>query len=306
MLLPLRSRRWLAGAFTTARGGFHRYSVDERWVVRTLKRCFTTTRSCCAITYTASRVLSAKIFWRRHARSWHGRRDDDRPRAGGFYASQDADVGLDDDGDYFTWTLDEARAVLTPAELEIAAKYWILARLATCTTTRQECAAREAIARRAGRAGGRRSEGLRLLLDSARRKLLAARAERPAPFIDRTLYTGWNAMAVTAYLERREFWARDRRASLRCARWTVFSMRLGRRPRTEARDRVPGWRSGRGRSQGTLEDYAFTVHACIDAWLASGEMKHYSAAVKLADGLIARFYDSTQELFTMRQRLRRA
>ena len=36
----------------------------------------------------------------------------DRER-GGFYASQDADVGLDDDGDYFTWTLDEARAVLS-------------------------------------------------------------------------------------------------------------------------------------------------------------------------------------------------
>ena len=32
-------------------------------------------------------------------------------------------------------------------------------------------------------------------------KLLAARALRPTPFIDRTLYTAWNAMAVTAYLE---------------------------------------------------------------------------------------------------------
>ena len=31
---------------------------------------------------------------------------------GGFYASQDADYSMDDDGDYFTWTLDEARAVL--------------------------------------------------------------------------------------------------------------------------------------------------------------------------------------------------
>ena len=34
----------------------------------------------------------------------------DRER-GGFYASQDADIDLDDDGDYFTWTLDEASAV---------------------------------------------------------------------------------------------------------------------------------------------------------------------------------------------------
>ena len=39
---------------------------------------------------------------------------------GGFYASQDADISLDDDGDYFTWTLDEAEAVLSTDELQVA------------------------------------------------------------------------------------------------------------------------------------------------------------------------------------------
>ena len=29
----------------------------------------------------------------------------------------------------------------------------------------------------------------------------AARLERPTPFIDKTIYTGWNAMAISAYLE---------------------------------------------------------------------------------------------------------
>ena len=42
---------------------------------------------------------------------------------------------------------------------------------------------------------------MRELRDPARAKLLAARAQRTAPYIDRTLYTSWNAMAVTAYLE---------------------------------------------------------------------------------------------------------
>src|SRR5215467_3990839 len=40
---------------------------------------------------------------------------------GGFYASQDADYSMDDDGDYFTWTLDEAKAVLSGDELQVAA-----------------------------------------------------------------------------------------------------------------------------------------------------------------------------------------
>ena len=43
---------------------------------------------------------------------------------GGFYASQDADFSLDDDGDYFTWTLDEARAVLSEDEAQVAALHY--------------------------------------------------------------------------------------------------------------------------------------------------------------------------------------
>src|SRR5205823_5993850 len=43
---------------------------------------------------------------------------------GGFYASQDADYSLDDDGDYFTWTLDEVRAVLTPEESRVIEHYY--------------------------------------------------------------------------------------------------------------------------------------------------------------------------------------
>src|SRR5260370_14112280 len=43
---------------------------------------------------------------------------------GGFYASQDADYSLDDDGDYFTWTLDETKSVLTPEESRVIELYY--------------------------------------------------------------------------------------------------------------------------------------------------------------------------------------
>ncbi len=55
----------------------------------------------------------------------------------------------------------------------------------------------------------------------------------------------------------------------------------------KAAERVPG----------TLDDYAFTVHACIDAWIATGNMNLYQVAVKLADAMIARFYDRTAGAF---------
>jgi hypothetical protein len=51
------------------------------------------------------------------------------------------------------------------------------------------------------------------------------------------------------------------------------------------------------RVPGTLDDYAFTVHACIEGWLAGGEMSFYAAAVKLGDAMISRFYDGTAGAF---------
>jgi hypothetical protein len=48
---------------------------------------------------------------------------------------------------------------------------------------------------------------------------------------------------------------------------------------------------------GTLDDYAFTIHAAIDAWQASGHVNFYRVAVKLADAMIARFYDQTASAF---------
>ena len=51
------------------------------------------------------------------------------------------------------------------------------------------------------------------------------------------------------------------------------------------------------RVAGTLDDYAFTVHACLDGWIASGRMEFYHAATTLADAMIARFHDGAAGAF---------
>jgi len=152
------------------------------------------------------------------------------------------------------------------------------------------------------RAVGADLEVLRGLRESSKSKLLAARAKRPAPFIDRTLYTGWNAMAVTAYLETARV--------LRLESVQEFALKTLNRLLDEAWDgdqilfHVIAYGEAREidgaapeKVPGTLDDYAFTVHAAIDAWLASGHMNFYRVAVKLADAMIARFYDRTAGAF---------
>src|SRR5579862_1338737 len=108
------------GVYDQIGGGFHRYSVDERWCVPHFEK----------MSYDNSELLKNFLhgyqvirdpFLREVAEGiidWTNTTLSDQS-LGGFYASQDADQTLDDDGDYFTWTLDEVRAVLTPEESRV-------------------------------------------------------------------------------------------------------------------------------------------------------------------------------------------
>jgi uncharacterized protein len=48
---------------------------------------------------------------------------------------------------------------------------------------------------------------------------------------------------------------------------------------------------------GSLDDYAMTVHACVDAWIGCGKIRYYEAGIKLADAMVAKFYDRTGGAF---------
>jgi uncharacterized protein YyaL (SSP411 family) len=290
------------GVYDQLAGGFHRYSVDERWVVPHFEKMLYDNTELLRnyVHGFQSFVREDFLETAKEIVGWLDGTMTDRAR-GGFYASQDADVGLDDDGDYFTWTVDEAKAVLDPAEWEFAASYWDIGELGDMhhNTAKNVLHVNSTLEERAAQGGD--LAVLRALRDSTRRKLLAARSLRPTPFIDTTLYTGWNAMAVTAYLETARV--------LRMEPVRAFALRTLDRLLNEAWDgadalnHVIAYPEEAGgalpaeKAPGTLDDYAFTVHACIDAWFASGNMNFYKVAVKIADAMIARFYDATAGAF---------
>ena len=113
------------GVYDQLAGGFHRYSVDEHWTVPHFEK----------MSYDNSELLKNYVhayqvfgldFYAHVARDiirWMDEWLSDREH-GGFYASQDADINLDDDGDYFTWTVDEAKAALSKEEFEAAALHY--------------------------------------------------------------------------------------------------------------------------------------------------------------------------------------
>jgi hypothetical protein len=287
------------GVYDQLAGGFHRYSVDERWRVPHFEKMLYDNTELLR-NYVHGFQSFAREDFRETAQeivAWLDATMTDRER-GGFFASQDADVGLDDDGDYFTWTLEEARAVLDPEELAFAAKYWEIGELGDMhhNPAKNVLHVAQSLAEMA-KESGEAPESLKAIRDKTRAKLLAARALRPTPFIDRTLYTGWNAMAVTACLET----ARVLHPVLSIGAAKDFALLTLDRLLQEAWDgdstlaHVIAYGEETPAAEillGTLDDYAFTIHACIDAWTASGEMRYYHAAQKLADAMIARFHDA--------------
>src|SRR5437667_11649063 len=111
-----------ASVYDQLGGGFHRYSVDERWIVPHFEKMSYDNSELLKNYVHAYQVMGVEFFAQiaQDIIRWMDEWLSDRQR-GGFYASQDADYSLQDDGDYFTWTLDEARAVLTSEELRAAA-----------------------------------------------------------------------------------------------------------------------------------------------------------------------------------------
>src|SRR5216683_1199015 len=113
------------GVYDQLAGGFHRYSVDEHWIVPHFEKMAYDNSELLKNYVHAYQVTGSKFFAAvaRDIIRWMDEWLSDRER-GGFYASQDADISMDDDGDYFTWTLDEARAVLTEEEAGVAGLHY--------------------------------------------------------------------------------------------------------------------------------------------------------------------------------------
>jgi uncharacterized protein YyaL (SSP411 family) len=295
------------GVYDQLAGGFHRYSVDERWVVPHFeKMCYDNSEL--LKNYVHAYQATGSEFFASVAKDiirWMDEWLSDHER-GGFYASQDADISMDDDGDYFTWTLDEARAVLTEEESQVAALHYDINEVGEMhhNPAKNVLYVRtpiDEIARRMNLSVARVHE----LLDSAKKKMYAARLQRPTPYVDKTVYVGWNSMCISAYLEAAK----------------VLNLTDARRFALRSLDRIlaKAWQhpanQGAGSASadsrllhvvaysdpnapyrevtGLLEDYAATALACLDAYEATADLSYFKFARAIGDAMIAKFFDPT-------------
>src|SRR5439155_20104905 len=213
----------------------------------------------------------------------------DRPD-GGFYASQDADYSLDDDGDYFTWTLEEVRAELSPEEaraIELLYDVEAHGEMHHNPAKNVLWEARE-LEEIANTLKIDWDEASKLAL-TAEHKMLEARRKRPTPFVDKTMYVAWNAMFVSAYFEANRILSDS--SYLGCKEFALKTLdRMLREAWTESRGFAH--RIGGPTLEGTLDDQVFSVLALLDAYEATLDPRYFSAAQRTMDLAIARYGDS--------------
>jgi len=292
-------RRMAAGGiYDQLAGGFHRYSVDERWIVPHFEK----------MAYDNSELLKnyahayATFGDEEYARvakdilRWMDEWLSDCER-GGFYASQDADDSLDDDGDYFTWTRVEAEEVLEREEFLVAEALYNLRAVGDMHHNPLKCVLH--VAPVGGATVGQIAKALKMelahvceLAASAKQKMYAARLKRKTPYVDKTVYTGWNGMCISAYVQAGRV--------LGMPEVIAFGVKSLDRVLSEAWGEhglahVVAYGEGvaaRAQVAGVLEDYAFVTNAALDVWEATGELKYFNAAREIADTMLTRFCDA--------------
>jgi uncharacterized protein YyaL (SSP411 family) len=282
------------GVYDQLAGGFHRYSVDERWVVPHFEK-MSYDNSELLKNYVHAYQATGTEFFANVARDiirWMDEWLSDREK-GGFYASQDADYSMDDDGDYFTWTVSEVQAVLPEEEAKVASLYFDINEVGEmhhnpAKNVLYVRAPIEEIAKRLSRTPQRVLE----LLETAKQKMYAARLRRLTPYVDKTVYVSWNALCVSAYLQ--------------AAR--VLKLPEARRFALLSLDRIlaEAWHPERGLKHvitysqpaaehrevpGMLDDYAFSAAACLDAYEATADISYFHFGKRIVDLMLDRFFD---------------
>ena len=282
------------GVYDQLAGGFHRYSVDERWIVPHFeKMCYDNSEL--LKNYVHAYQATGDEFFAKVARDmirWMDEWLSDRAH-GGFYASQDADYSMEDYGDYFTWTLAETKAALAEDEATVAMAYYDIQEAGDMHHNPAKNVLRigssvEEIARQLNipqeRAGA--------ILAAAQKKMYAARLQRPTPYVDKTVYVGWNAMCVSAYLEAAKV--------LDLAEAGHFALRSLDRLLSEGWNAEHGMkhviaysdpRAERRETSGVLDDYAFAVIACLDAYEATADLSYFRFARSIAEAMVTGFFD---------------
>ncbi|HUP66192.1 MAG TPA: thioredoxin domain-containing protein [Thermoanaerobaculia bacterium] len=272
------------GIYDQIGGGFHRYSVDAKWLVPHFEKML------------YDNALLARLYVRgwqwtkepRYARIARETLDfiarEMRSPEGGFYSTLDADSeGVE--GKFYVWTRAEILKALGHEDGEIVARLFDASDEGNWEghsilnlPREPEVVAREL---------GMEPEVLLEIVTRARPTLLAARERRVRPGRDEKILAGWNGWMLAAFSEAALAFDSDHYREIATANADFLLSRL----RPEGR-LLRSWKDGVGRIDALLEDFAGVAWGLIASFEATQRRSDLDAALELAREMIERFGDA--------------
>ncbi len=274
-------------------GGFHRYSVDERWFVPHFEKMLYD-QAQLAISYVEAYQITREEHFAEVARDIFGYvLRDLRDSVGGFFSAEDADSpdpenpGHSGEGAFYIWRRSEIEALLGAQDAAIfCARFGVEADGNVAEDPHGEFTGRNILYEAL-----KEEDATREALTRAKQVLFAARNKRPRPHLDNKVLTSWNALTISAlahgymvlgapeYLDP----AKQAAAFLLKRMYDAESGRLLRRY-CEEEAAVPAF----------LDDYSFLAQALLDLFEATGEAQYLETAADLASRGFRQFEDANQ------------
>jgi len=279
------------GMYDQIGGGFHRYSVDSRWLIPHFEKMLYD-NALLVKTYTEAWQQTKDPFYKRIVKETleYIKREMTSPE-GFFYSTQDADTE-GEEGKFFVWTKDEIKEVLADEKMaNVAIRYFGVedhGNFEHGKNVLHVAAAEEDVAKLEDMT----VDELQEMLGVIKCKLFGVRDQRVKPGRDEKILTDWNGLMISAMAFAGNVFQESEyvdRAETACKALLDLMEQEGRLKHTA--------KEGRVHTDGFLSDYAFLIHGLIDTYEATHNPDWLEQAVRWNHKMNELFWDDDQGAF---------
>lgn len=272
------------GIFDQVGFGFHRYSVDERWLVPHFEKMLYD-QAMLAMAYTEAFQITGKARYAQVVREIfeYVLRDMTAPH-GGFYSAEDAD-SEGEEGLFYVWTPDEVRNVLGQDMGNLFCHFYDISAAGNFEGRNIPHITRslEAFAGQVGM----EVDAVGKALKESGQKLFAVREKRIHPLKDDKILTSWNSLMIAALAKG--YQVLQEPAYIRAASEAIDFI-LGTL-RSDSGTLFRRYRNGHVAYDGYLDDYAFLIWGLLEVYESTFDIRYFEEALQLQRKMLELFGD---------------
>lgn len=263
------------GLFDHIRGGFYRYSVDEQWDIPHFEKMLYDTAQLIGTFSKAYKIQPSHTYKSVVEKSVEFIKSELASNHGSFYSALDADSeGIE--GKFYAFSEDDLKQCLTESEISTLLKSYSLrtgyfTRLSPLNTPQSPPPSLDS--------------NLEAILD----KIKEHQNQRIRPSLDDKILTSWNSLLVSGLCSAYETFSTSEALSI--AKKTLDFTLLNSISENGILSRVNHAEKG-NYIDGFLDDYAYTIEACINMYTCTLEMRYLNEARALLFTALDLFYDS--------------